>query len=142
MCTTSCWPVIPRLSCFISAGCVHIAPRCYQTSALHSGHSSPRGAGASRALAGDEECGALGAGTIASSCVNSAGGTLAVRCEGRTSSSRSPLGQPPKAKKRGQSEERVKDRHSDFTDLQRKQTGDLVQCTTGWRQLAPAEMLG
>lgn len=52
--------VIWRLSCFISACCVHTTLQLYKMSTLHSGHTPPRGAGSS-GLAGDEECGALGA---------------------------------------------------------------------------------
>lgn len=46
-------------------------------------------------------------------------------------SSHSPALVPSKVKKRGQSEEHVKDRDSNFTDSQQKQTGDLAQCRTG-----------
>lgn len=41
----SCWPVIPRLRRFLSAPSAHSTVQCYQISAPHSGHTSPRGAG-------------------------------------------------------------------------------------------------
>lgn len=54
--------VIWRLSCCVSACCVHTTLRLYKiSSTLHSGHTSPRGAGSQPRAPWDEECGALGA---------------------------------------------------------------------------------